>query len=92
MNNTLEENTNPWDINSIYDLALFCCPECDFTSQNKQDLVSHATIDHPWVSLHAFLAVGSIVAALETSFVNFSLHHWNVSKILAVPQYQKLLC
>ena len=21
---------NPWDISSIYDLAYFCCPECDY--------------------------------------------------------------
>ena len=41
---------NPWDISSIYDLALFFCPECHFTSQSKQDLVIHASSDHPWVS------------------------------------------
>ena len=42
---------NPWDISSIYDLAYFCCPECDYKHQDKQDFVSHASSDHPWVSL-----------------------------------------
>ena len=41
---------NPWDISSIYDLAYFCCPECDYKHQGKQDFVSHASSDHPWVS------------------------------------------
>ena len=43
---------NPWDISSIFDLALFHCPECQFISQSKQDFIIHASSDHPWVSLH----------------------------------------
>ena len=48
---------NPWDISSIYDLAYFCCPECDYKHQGKQDFVSHASSDHPWVSLEHFRAL-----------------------------------
>ena len=46
---------NPWDVTSIFDLAYFCCPECDFKHQGKQDFVSHASNNHPWVSLHDIL-------------------------------------
>jgi hypothetical protein len=46
---------NPWDVVSIFDLAYFCCPECDFKHQGKQDFVSHASNNHPWVSLSLFL-------------------------------------
>ena len=42
---------NPWDVTSIFDLAYFCCPECDFKHQGKQDFVSHASNNHPWVCL-----------------------------------------
>ena len=49
---------NPWDISSIYDLAYFCCPECDYKHQDKQDFVSHASSDHPWVSFGHFWAFG----------------------------------
>ena len=45
------EGDNPWNINSIYELAVFFCPECHFTSQSKQDLVNHVSVDHPWVSV-----------------------------------------
>ena len=46
---------NPWDITSIFDLAFFCCPECDSKSQSKQDFISHALKNHPWVSFHVKL-------------------------------------
>ena len=41
---------NPWDINSIYDLAFFCCPECGCKTQDKEVFVIHALNDHPRVS------------------------------------------
>ena len=40
---------NPWDITSIFDLAYFCCPECDLRIQDKQEFVTHAATCHPWV-------------------------------------------
>ena len=45
---------NPWDLHSIYDLSYFCCPECEFKHQDKQDFVSHASNNHPWVSFLMF--------------------------------------
>ena len=41
---------NPWDISSIYDLAYFNCPECDFQTQSKQEFIDHTSNNHPWVS------------------------------------------
>ena len=38
---------NPWDIHSIYDLQYFCCPDCNYRSQVKQDMVNHAFENHP---------------------------------------------
>ena len=56
---------NPWDVISIFDLAYFCCPECDFKHQGKQDFVSHASNNHPWVSLPGVL-LGRLRAALRS--------------------------
>ena len=55
---------NPWDVISIFDLAYFCCPECDFKHQGKQDFVSHASNNHPWVSLHGVFLGGILPGAL----------------------------
>ena len=41
---------NPWDVVSMFDFVYFCCPECDIRTQSKQEFVSHASTDHPWVS------------------------------------------
>ena len=51
---------NPWDISSIYDLAYFCCPECDYKHQDKQDFVSHASSDHPLANLRHFEHFGTL--------------------------------
>ena len=45
---------NPWDVTSIFDFAYFNCPECDYKHQDKQDFVSHASNNHPWVSFWKF--------------------------------------
>ena len=43
----LEKKDLPWDLRSIYDLQYFCCPECNYRIQVKQDLINHAYEDHP---------------------------------------------
>ena len=43
----LEKKDNPWEIHSIYDLQYFCCPDCVYRSQVKQDMVNHAFENHP---------------------------------------------
>ena len=58
---------NPWDVISIFDLAFFCCPECDFKHQGKQDFVSHASNNHPWVSSSIFIF---------PCFIHRLLHYW----------------
>ena len=69
---------NPWDISSIYDFAYFCCPECDYKHQDKQDFVSHASSDHPWVStlghfghFGTLLALGALFEALWDTLAHF---------------------
>ena len=47
--NILKED-NPWDVVSMFEFAYFCCPECETRTQSKQEFVSHASTDHPWVS------------------------------------------
>ena len=56
MDDTLEladvkYSNNPWNVTSIYEFYYFCCPECDCKLQNKQDFISHAANNHPWVSI-----------------------------------------
>ena len=62
---------NPWDISSIYDLAYFCCPECDYKHQDKQDFVSHASSDHPWVSLEQTWALFEALWGANWHFAAF---------------------
>ena len=38
---------NPWNIQSIYELQYFNCPECEFKDQFKQEFVNHAYELHP---------------------------------------------
>ena len=42
-----ESMTNPWDIQSIYDLQYFVCPACIFYDPSRQELVNHACKIHP---------------------------------------------
>ena len=60
-NNFMEENDsksmifspkveNPWNIQSIYELQYFNCPNCIYKNQSKQDFINHAFENHPEVT------------------------------------------
>ena len=38
---------NPWDIQSLYELQVFDCPECAFQEWSKQTFIYHAIENHP---------------------------------------------
>ena len=79
---------NPWDISSIYDLAYFCCPECDYKHQDKQDFVSHASSDHPWVSLEHMWALFEALWGANWHFVAFWGNCWLTSVVQNVITYK----
>ena len=37
----------PWDVNSLDDFRLYCCPECDWKHVHKEPFVNHAVTEHP---------------------------------------------
>ena len=39
-------STNPWDIQSIYDLQFFNCPACVYKDVSKENFVYHAYENH----------------------------------------------
>ena len=38
---------NPWNIQSIYDLQYYNCPECIYKINSKQEFINHAYSFHP---------------------------------------------
>ena len=46
-NINLENNENPWNIQSIYELQYFNCPACNYKNQFKQKFLLHANEFHP---------------------------------------------
>ena len=48
MSGTKMENSqsNPWDIQSLYDLQFFNCPCCSFKIKSRQEFVNHAYDNH----------------------------------------------
>jgi hypothetical protein len=38
---------DPWNVDSFDDFCFYCCPECDYRSKTKNDLVNHAIENHP---------------------------------------------
>ena len=81
---------NPWDISSIYDLAYFCCPECDYKHQDKQDFVSHASSDHPWVSFGHFWAFGGTFRHFGGLWGSLG-HFWFVQNVITNTRASKIL-
>ena len=45
-----KQDMNPWDVSSIFNFTYYCCPECDWKDQNKQNFVNHAFTYHTSVS------------------------------------------
>jgi hypothetical protein len=43
---------SPWDVTSIYEFQVFCCPECDTIYEQKQTFVNHAYCNHPKAFKH----------------------------------------
>ena len=85
--NTMKEE-NPWDISSMFDLAYFCCPECDCKSQSKQDFIIHASNDHPWVSFCIyFQQQGPSKIQVEGCTFNWrtDFQHWSTLCIYFFP-------
>ena len=37
----------PWDVNSLDDFRLYCCPECDWKHVQKEPFIDHAVNEHP---------------------------------------------
>ena len=50
MKKITKEDMNPWDVSSIFHFTYYCCPECDWKDQNKQNFVNHAFTYHTLVS------------------------------------------
>ena len=46
-NFNIENENNPWNIQSIYELQYFNCPACNFKNQFKQKFLLHANEFHP---------------------------------------------
>ena len=46
-NINLENNENPWNIQSIYELQYFNCPACNYKNHFKQKFLLHANEFHP---------------------------------------------
>ena len=42
---------NPWHVGNLMDFSYFCCPECDYKSQNAPKFQDHALHNHPMVRL-----------------------------------------
>ena len=42
-----EEKFNPWDVQSVEDFRLYCCPECSTRNVHKSDFIRHAVTFHP---------------------------------------------
>ena len=40
-------SNNPWEVSNLECFLFYCCPECDFKSQNVQSFGSHAHLKHP---------------------------------------------
>ena len=42
---------NPWStVEDLSEFLNYCCPECDWKDQNKQNFVNHASTYHTLVS------------------------------------------
>ncbi len=46
---------NPWVVESLDHFLFYCCPECNFRSQEHEEFNSHAIIVHPLVSKQSIL-------------------------------------
>ena len=42
-----EEKFNPWDVQSIEEFRLYCCPECSTKNVHRSDFIRHAVTFHP---------------------------------------------
>ena len=40
-------NSNPWQVDSIWDFSFLHCPECQFNTQNENFFQTHAEENHP---------------------------------------------
>ena len=40
-------NTNPWQVDNIWDFSCLKCPECEFYSKEEDYFQSHAMANHP---------------------------------------------
>ena len=65
--------TNPWDINSIYDLQFYNCPSCVYKDQSKQEIIYHAYEFHPD-------SVDFLVKIKDDSFTDI-ICPWDTTKI-----------
>ena len=45
--NVMKPTTSPWAVTSLNNFQFYCCPECVFQVNAKQDFIDHATIKHP---------------------------------------------
>ena len=43
----IEWSSSPWAVESLLTFQLFCCPQCLYQVEFKQDFVNHAFLDHP---------------------------------------------
>ena len=43
----MEIEQNPWDVISLFNFQLFCCPDCVYKVSGKQEFVNHALENHP---------------------------------------------
>ena len=42
-----EQKFNPWDVKSLEEFRLYCCPECPSKTANRVDFIKHAVTEHP---------------------------------------------
>ena len=41
-----ESLTNPWDVNDVANFLHYCCPECEFQTQELDQFGDHARLEH----------------------------------------------